>query len=91
MANILEIIKSLINKNDELYNTTDNGYVFNTPNSYTYLNQTILLTTAIENYDYIIFEYDSFYVYPNSELVKDYANPTTKIVSTEIIKNMYNI
>ena len=82
-------IESLINKKDGLYNTTDNGYVFNTPTSYTSLNQNILLTTTIENYDYIIFEYDAFYISNASAPVKDYANPTTKIVSTEIIKNMY--
>ena len=82
-------IESLINKNDGIYNTLDNGYVFNTPHAYTTLDETILLTDSIENYDYILFEYDCFYFWNNSSPVKGYANPSIKSISSEIIKNMY--
>ena len=81
-------IMSLINKEDEVYNKIEDGYVFSTPlfneNNYITSNNDIILKDSIENYDYIMFEFDTYYTGEN-----DYTNSTTQTISTQAIKKTY--
>jgi len=56
------IFESLINKNDGVYNTNEKGYLFSTNTSGVNYssNNIITLTKSIENYDYLIIEFDVY-------------------------------
>ena len=80
-------IKSLINKDDGVYNKTEGGYIFDTPTTETTItsNNVIALTDSIENYDYIIFDSG---IYRLASLT--YTYPTTMMLSSEMIKSNYS-
>lgn len=74
-------IESLINTSDDIYN---NGYIFNLATNYPTFtsNNTINLNKSIENYDYIIFEFDVYYT-----TYKAYSIISTQTFSVDQIKS----
>ena len=66
----------------------EEGYVFSTPlfsvTNYITSNNDIILKDSIENYDYIMFEFDTYYIGGN-----DYTNSTTQTISTQAIRKTY--
>ncbi len=81
-------ITNLINTEDGVYNKQEEGYVFSTPlfsvTNYITSNNDIILKDSIENYDYIMFEFDTYYTGGN-----DYTNSTTQTISTQAIRKTY--
>ena len=74
--------KSLIKTNDILYNTTDNGFIIDTPTTYTDMNSSnyyINLNDNYTNYDYLIIDYDTFQTFGNT-----YAWGTCQMIPTGV-------
>ena len=56
--------KSLINKDDGVYDKTQEGYLFDIPTTYNEsIVNTLTLTESILNYDYLVIEYDGLASY----------------------------
>jgi len=91
-------VKSLINTNDSIYNQTEKGFVFDTPTTqknYT-TNNVISLNDNILDYDYLIFEYDTYYNptssyhYSKSEITR-ITEGKTLILRNDISSNFHNL
>ena len=85
------VVKSLINKDDGIFDKTNNGYIFDTPTSNSYItsNNSITLKESIENFNYIIFEADSYDTDCYDTNSSFYVNPGIKIINAESIKKSY--
>ena len=77
-------VKSIINSNDTLYN---NGYIFETPTgstTYDVSKSIINLNDSIEEYKYLLFDIDNFYITSNS-----YVLEHTELIEVNKIKELY--